>query len=155
MTSILLRGKIPNFAFGSAIFDTGSRRILGPPIKVAALFAEIPDSSPIFDPTNDNQFTGFYRITCNTMPDVTFQLSGDPMTWTVSGKSLEEPLNDGLNGCRVDLKATPVLENREHRFSPRYANSLPYINAVGWVIGTPFLKTVRSCERTFPRYIYP
>lgn len=84
------------------------------------------------------------------MPDITFKFLGDPTPWTISGKSLELPLNDGKNGCKADFTAYDALENGMHwKYIFMFMLDFIIIPSVGWIIGMPFLKTVRSCEFDF------
>ncbi|KAJ7119368.1 aspartic peptidase domain-containing protein [Mycena crocata] len=125
LSDITVQGKAVNIvsATKTAVIDTGTSAIGGPPADVKAIWAVIPGSSLLEDGS------GFYEFPCATSMNVS--LSFGRQIWAI------DP---------ADLNLGPTTQNRCLGGIFQLTTTGPR----GWVIGTPFLKNVYTVLRYEP-----
>jgi hypothetical protein len=128
MTGITVQGNNVAVPTGPASFsaiDTGTTLVGGPSAAIAAIYAQIPGSSP-----GSGDSEGFYTYPCDTSVDVSLTFGGK--SWPISPADFKmTQLNSGL--CVGAF------------FALQTGGSAP-----NWIVGDTFLKNVYSVFRFNP-----
>ncbi|KAN0088860.1 Aspartic peptidase domain containing protein [Tylopilus felleus] len=111
----------------SAAIDTGTTHVAGPAEGIAAIYDQIPGSSP-----GTGQWEGFYGYPCTHEVDVEISFGG--LSWAISP---------------ADFQFQPVSSLSDYCYGAFY--SVPSSsNVPQWIIGDTFLKNVYSIFRYDP-----
>jgi hypothetical protein len=111
----------------SAVIDTGTTMIAGPPTLVAKVYSSIPKARAI------SNMQGYYAYPCSTNIEFTMTFGG--VTYTVD--------NEDFNMGPIDTAGTYCLGSL-FDFEPRLTSP------VRWIVGAAFLKNVYSIYRYDP-----
>ncbi|KAF9785153.1 acid protease, partial [Thelephora terrestris] len=126
LTSLTVQGNSVSLGTGQNTYsaiDTGTTLIGGPQSAIAAIYANIPGSSP-----GTGDFQGYYEYPCNTNVNVTLSFGG--RSWSISS---------------ADFTMTKVSGNMCIGAFFELGSSNP-----AWIIGDTFLKNVYSVFRYNP-----
>ncbi|KAG8215009.1 acid protease [Butyriboletus roseoflavus] len=129
ITSMTVQGKSVSLPHGSASYatiDTGTTLVAGPASGIAAIYAQIPDSSP-----GTGQWEGYYSYPCTS--EVTVEISFGGPSWAISPADFQFQPIDSSNYCYGAFYSIPT------------SSSTPQ-----WIIGDTFLKNVYAVFRYNP-----
>ncbi|KAF8556433.1 acid protease [Imleria badia] len=130
IASMTVQGKSISLPSGSgsyAAIDTGTTLVAGPASGIAAIYAQIPGSSPGTGP-----WEGFYSYPCTH--EVTVEISFGGPSWAISPADFQfQPVGASSDYCYGAFYSIPTSSN------------LPQ-----WIIGDTFLKNVYSVFRYDP-----
>jgi hypothetical protein len=130
ITSMTVQGKPISLPSGSASYaaiDTGTTLVAGPASGIAAIYAQIPGSSP-----GTGQWEGFYSYPCTQ--EVTVEISFGGPSWAISSADFQfQQTAPSSNYCYGAFHSIPT------------SSSTPQ-----WIIGNTFLKNVYSVFRYDP-----
>jgi len=136
MSAVTVQGKSVSISTGNAALsaiDTGTTAIGGPSKDVAAIWAAVPGSSPVTDPTLPK---GFFQFPCATDVTITFAFGGSAYTIDSQDMNLGS-IDRGGNLCAGAIFDLTLGAN--------VGSSSP-----SWVVGDTFLKNVYSVFRQDP-----
>ncbi|KIJ65105.1 hypothetical protein HYDPIDRAFT_111003 [Hydnomerulius pinastri MD-312] len=130
ITSMTVQGKSVSMPSGSASYaaiDTGTTLVAGPSSGIAAIYAQIPGSSP-----GTGDWEGFYSYPCTSEVNVEISFGGP--SWAVSPADFQfQATGPSSDYCYGAFYAIPT------------SGSTPQ-----WIIGDTFLKNVYSIFRYDP-----
>ncbi|KAF8142067.1 aspartic peptidase domain-containing protein [Boletus edulis] len=130
IVSMTVQGKSISLPGGSASYaaiDTGTTLVAGPASGIAAIYAQIPGSSP-----GTGQWEGFYSYPCTH--EVTVEISFGGPSWAISPADFQfRPVGPSSDYCYGAFHSIPT--------SPKVPQ---------WIIGDTFLKNVYSVFRYSP-----
>jgi len=130
ITSLTVQGhsiSLPNGSASYASIDTGTTLVAGPASSIAAIYAQIPDSSP-----GTGNWEGFYSYPCSHEVNVEISFGGP--SWTISPVDFQfQSIRNSSDRCYGAFYAIPT------------SSGLPQ-----WIIGDTFLKNVYSVFRYNP-----
>ncbi|KAG6374669.1 aspartic peptidase domain-containing protein [Boletus reticuloceps] len=129
LQSLTVQGTAITAGIGAtAAIDTGTTNIAGPTDAIAAIFAQIPNSSPA-----TGQWSGYYQYPCSTTVTVTFSFGGQ--SWTMSPADF----------MYTSISTTECIGAFFDIGSTAGSSTTP-----SWIIGDAFLKNVYSVFRYSP-----
>ncbi|KAG9309508.1 acid protease [Chiua virens] len=135
VTSMTVQGKSISLTNGSASYaaiDTGTTLVAGPASAIAAIYAEIPDSSP-----GTGQWEGFYSYPCSQQVNVEISFGGP--SWPVSPADFQfQSVGSTSSYCYGAFYSIPESTS----------STTPQ-----WIIGDTFLKNVYSVFRYNPHSV--
>ncbi|KIJ20642.1 hypothetical protein PAXINDRAFT_165539 [Paxillus involutus ATCC 200175] len=129
ITSVSVQGNPVSMPSGSASYaaiDTGTTLIAGPNSSIAAIYAQIPGSSP-----GTGGWEGFYSYPCT--PEVNVEISFGGPSWAISPADFQFQISESSDYCYGAFFSIPTSQGTPP-----------------WIIGDTFLKNVYSVFRYDP-----
>ena len=146
-------------AFTSAVIDTGTTLLYGPPEIVTAFYAAIPGARLVSSFAPVLQLDGFYALPCNATARAIIQFTETSQLTLPATNLMWLGLAQYLPGyCVCSFVATTTLNNFSKRFIPdvrpapkseddTISTAPAATNQPSWLIGDAFLKSVYTVFR--------